>query len=139
MEYSNKNLPYNSHNRFFESMNTIPHLQSTLHSRYIGFIGNIIQSKKPHMKIMSNLCIHNLTTVTGRNIEFLMSTYSCQSISELMSMKYDIKNRRVYELQDEEKWKIPLLEELCLVNNQNLDLDFDEEFIQTILNDVATS
>jgi len=38
---------------------------------------------------------------------------------------------RVYELQDEEKWKIPLLEELCLVNNQNLDLDFDEEFIQT--------
>ena len=54
-------------------------------------------------------------------------------------MKYIIKNMRVYELQDEEKWKIPLLEEICLVKNQNLDLDFDEEYIQTILCDVATS
>ena len=132
-------LPYNSHNRFIESLNTIPHLQSTLHSRYIGFIGNIMQSQKPHMKILSNLCSYNLTTVTGRNIEFLMSSYSCQSITELISMKYIIKNMRVYELQDEEKWKIPLLEEICLIKNQNLDLDFDEEYIQTILCDVATS
>ena len=39
-------LPYATHKRFVESMVEIPHLQSMLHARYIGFIENLSSTVK---------------------------------------------------------------------------------------------
>ena len=40
------NLPYATHTRFLESLSPAPHLESTLMSRYIGFIDNLVKTKK---------------------------------------------------------------------------------------------
>ena len=96
-------------------------------------MSNILKSEKPHMKIILNLCKDNMKTVTGRNLNLLKSKYNCDSINDLISMKGDIKHQRVHALSEDEQWKIPLIEELCLVKNNNLDLDFDEKFIDSTL------
>ena len=40
-------LSFQTHTRFIESLSKVPHLQPTLHGRYIGFIYNLNSSKKP--------------------------------------------------------------------------------------------
>ena len=85
------NLPYNTNNRFLESLNDTPHLQSIIHSRYIGFMSNIFKSQNPQMKILLNHCKNNMNTVTGQNLSLLKSKYNCDSIQDLVSLKASIK------------------------------------------------
>jgi hypothetical protein len=40
------NLPHPTHTRFLESLSPVPHLESTLMSRYVGFSDNLLKSKK---------------------------------------------------------------------------------------------
>ena len=46
------NLPHKTHTRFLESLTSVPHLESTLMSRYIGFIDNLVKSKKSLLKLI---------------------------------------------------------------------------------------
>ena len=45
-------LPFETHKRFVESLTPVPHLQSTLHGRYVGFLENLNVSKKPEIKLL---------------------------------------------------------------------------------------
>ena len=52
-------LPQETHTEFVESLTDIPHWKSTLHGRYIGFIGNIYGSKKPQIEMRFKRCENN--------------------------------------------------------------------------------
>ena len=45
-------LPYATHKRFLESLTEVPHLQSTLHSRYVGFANSLMESSKRQIKMI---------------------------------------------------------------------------------------
>ena len=46
------NLPFQTHKRFIEDLTDVPHLQSTLHGRYVGFSKNLKDSNKSQMIVM---------------------------------------------------------------------------------------
>jgi hypothetical protein len=131
-------LPHPTHTRFLESLCPVPHLKAVLFSRYVGFINNLKNSSRVVLKILFNTCVSNLNTVTGQNIGFLLSKFKKLSLDELILDKSKIKNSRVYSLPQEEAWKISLIEEISLFKKNLLDINFDEEELEAILEIICT-
>ena len=90
------------------------------------------------LKILFKACVSNLNTVTGQNIGFLLSKFKKLSLDELILDKSKIKDSRVYSLPQEEAWKISLIEEISLYKKNLLDINFDEEELEAILDIICT-
>ena len=131
------NLPHSTHTRFLESLTSVPHLESTLMSRYIGFIDNLMKSKKSLLKLIFT-CSTDLSSLTGQNVAYLLSKYKKTSLKELTLEKYLIRKIRVYPLQMEESWKINLIEEISLMKLSLLEVEFDMDNIEEILEHICT-
>ena len=131
-------LPFATHKRFVESLTDVPHLQSMLHGRYIGFIENIRNSKKPQLQILFHLCKSNFSTNTGKNIGFLSKVYEKFSLNSLIESKHMIKKNRVNPLEEGEDWKINIIEELSLAKFGFLEIDLNENDIEVMLELIAT-
>ena len=99
-------LPFATHKRFLESLNDIPHLQSMLNGRYIGFIENLSATKKPHLQTLFNMCISNQACNTGQNVSHLLKMYELNDLRSLIIEKGVIKNKRIHSLQEDESWKV---------------------------------
>ena len=132
-------LPYATHKRFVESLTVVPHLQSTLHSRYVGFMKNLQNSGKLQTTVMYNLCKNDLNSQTGQNIHLLLQSYEAEDMASLINMKDEIKLTRVNPLEEAEEWKPILLDELCLAKHGLIDLEFDPVQMDMIIDMVATA
>ena len=132
-------LPYSCHTRFLESLTEIPHLQSVLHSRYVGFMKKLEESKEPNLKFLFALLKDNQISNTGRNIEFLMKKYEFSDIHELFRNKHEIKHTRVYQLTEDELWKPKFIEELSLMKLGLLESHLDEDENEFLLEDICTT
>ena len=64
-------LPYQTHKNFVEQLTDFPHLQSMLHSRYVGFAKSVNHSKKPEVQLLFKTCRYDLTSNTGSNLKYL--------------------------------------------------------------------
>ena len=131
-------LPHPTHTRFLESLSPVPHLESVLHGRYIGFLENLAKSKKPLITMLFGSSSSNLRSVTGENLQFLLSKYSKSCLPALVRDKHTIKKARVSTLPAEESWKIRIIEEISLVKKSHLELTFDEENLDEILEYICT-
>ena len=131
-------LPHSTHTRFLESLCPVPHLESVLHGRSIGFIQNLSRSSKQLIKLLFHSCSHDMSTVTGQNLKFLLHKYSQQNMTALFSEKDVIKISRVNILQENELWKVNLMEDFSLVKKNLLELPFEIENLDEILDDICT-
>ena len=132
-------LPHPTHTRFLESLCPVPHLEPVLTSRSIGFLQNLKKSQKELIQLLFHSCSDDLSTVTGRNMNFLLQKYSKISQDELFADKMKIKNSRVYTLSLEEKWKILMIEEIGLLRKNHLEMEFDKDDLDDILEYICTS
>ena len=107
--------------------------------RYIGFLQNLGQSQKHLIGLLFRTCCHNLGTVTGQNVNYLLKKYNKSDIQSLLMDKNKIKKSRVYSLPVEDSWKINIIEELSLVKKSHLELDFDEKNLEEILEYICTA
>ena len=130
-------LPFQTHKRYVESLTKVPHLQSTLHGRYIGFIDNLKKSKKPEIKFLMDLCQHDQTSNIGQNIRFLMNTYKIDSLEQLLLEKHEIKKNRVHSIEVEEEWKPNVIHELCLAKLGLLEIELEQEVIDEMLENIC--
>ena len=105
-------LPFASHKRFVESMTEVPHLQSMLHGRYIGFLENLRNSKKVHLQVLFNMCKLDQCSNTGQNISYLLKTCELNDLNDLIKNRHSIKNGRINPLEEGEDWKVQMIEEL---------------------------
>ena len=131
-------LPFATHKRFLESLTDIPHIQSMLHGRYVGFIGNLKSTSKPHLQILFNLCRSNQSFNTGQNIDFLSREWETLDLEELISKKHLIKNGRINPLEEDEIWKIEMIQEMCLAKMGMLESDSEEDDTKTMLEIIFT-
>ena len=131
-------LPYATHKRFVESLTQIPHVQSTLHGRYIGFIENLSNSKKVQLQVLFNICLHNQLSNTGQNIAYLLKEYELDDMKALIENKYHVKTHRVNPLEDGEEWKVDIIEELSLIKKGFLEIEMDEGDIEVMLESITT-
>ena len=131
-------LPNSTHKSLLEPLSPVPHLESALLGRYIGFIDSLSKSSKPLIKILYRNCISNVSTNTGQNLKYLMDKYSKWSIWSLISEKNTIKKSTVNPTSTDDSWKVKLIEEISLAKKSLLEVDFDEQYLEEILTFACT-
>ena len=132
-------LPFQAHKRLVEPLTDCPHLQSTLHSRAIGFAKSLSNSKNVHVKFLFNVCQNDVQSITGHNLNYLRNKYNAPTNETLFELRSTISKAIVNELPTEEEWKIPLLEELTNLKRGYLTSEMAEEEINAMIAFVSTS
>ena len=107
--------------------------------RYIGFVENLVNSKKSLIKLIFSSCSGDLHSLTSQNLAYLLSKYKKTSVQALISEKLHIKKSRVYQSLEEDSWKISMIEEITLLKKDHLEMDFDAENLEDILDYICTS
>ena len=126
-------LPYATHTRFLESFSPVPHLESVLTGRYIGFIETLSSSYQPVLSILFKVCRDNCSSQTGNNIKYLMTTHEKFSMADLIGEKQVLRKKRIYTLPEAEEWKVKLIKEIALIKKEYLEVEFDEQDLDDIL------
>ena len=132
-------LPHPTHTGFLESLSPVPHLEAVLTGRYIGFIQNLWKSKKTLLSLIFSSCFQDLRSLTGQNLRFLLQKHGKLSLADLIADRVVIKKSRVYPLPDEEVWKTKIIEDICLLKKDELEVAFDLENLEDILQHICTS
>ena len=117
----------------------MPHIGSALEGRYLGFLEGLTKTNKPFLSLLFNSCKLDMCSVTGRNINILMSNHEKRNLCSLLQARHDLGRRRRYSIAEGEKWKTDMIRELALVIRGHIALDFMEEDAQTILEFICTS
>ena len=132
-------LPHATHKRFLESLSPVPHLESVLTGRYIGFVQNLALTENSVLGLIFSSCQYNISSQTGQNIRYLMDKNKKVTLKDLVAERQTLKKSRVYNITDEELWKIPVMEELALVKRGILELDvLDDDQVDTLLGLICT-
>ena len=132
-------LPHATHTKFVESLSPVPHLESVLAGRYIGFANSLLCSSNPILGLLFTSCKQNISSQTGQNVKYLLDKYKMESLVDLVKEKNSLKRGRVYPLQDVEAWKIPIIKELALLQKGQLEIDFDPTELEEILGQICTN
>ena len=131
-------LPHATHTRFLESLSPVPHLESVLIGRYIGFANSLHSSSNSVLGLLFSSCKHNISSKTGQNMKYLMDKFKVESLADMVKEKHRLKKGRVYPLPEDEAWKIPLIKELALHQKGQLDIDFGTTELEEILGLICT-
>ena len=131
-------LPHPTHKNFIEQLIDFPHLQSMLHSRYIGFAWSVKNSKKDEVKLLYNICKDDQTTITGSNLKYLMESYGYYTIDKLFENRQNISRAVVNPMNENELWKVSLLEELVDIKDGRKEVEMSEQEVEDLLLFVST-
>ena len=110
-----------------------------MEGRYLGFLGSLDQSKKPFLRLLYRSCCYDQSSVTGRNIDMLLTAFQKYDVASLISSRNSLKRRRRYELAADEMWKIDVIKDIGLYKGGHIALDIEEEDAQEMLAYVCTS
>ena len=132
-------LPPPTHTCYLESLSPVPHLEAVLAGRHIGFISSLHCSEKPLLKLLFTSCSSDLHTVIGSNIQHLLHKYNKLTLSALIAAKNTIKKSRVHPLPSDQSWKTNLIEEICLTKKNQLQINFDTDDLDKILDHICTT
>ena len=131
-------LPHSTHTRFLEPLSPVPHLESILTARFIGFAQNLSKSAKPLIRLLFNLCSPDIGSQTGQNINYLLQKYSKQTLTELVNDRNIVKKTIVTPISETESWKLKIIEEVSLVRKGKLEADFNDLMLDEILDYICT-
>ena len=132
-------LPPPTHTCYLESLSTVPHLEAVLAGRHIGFISSLACSEKPLLKLLFSSCSSDLHSVIGDNIRYLLHKYKKPTLPALIAAKNTIKKSRVYPLPSDQSWKTNIIEEICLTKKNHIQIDFDNDLLDKILDHICTT
>ena len=92
-------LPHGTHTRFLESLSPVPHLESVLTGRYLGFVGHLVTTKNPVLGLIFKTCQYNISSQTGQNIRYLLDKHNKVAMGALVAERINMKK------PEEENWK----------------------------------
>ena len=110
-------LPHSTHTRFLEYLSPVPHLESVLTGRYIGFVGSLLRSPKPLLSLLFSSCKLDISSQTGQNIAFLLQKHNKISLMNLIKDKNTLKKAKLSTISDDEIWKMKIIEDIALTNS----------------------
>ena len=111
-------VPRNTHCYFIEPLSKCPHIKTLLCSRYVNFHKALTNCEKPSVRILSQLCKHDNSTVYGNNL-FTIAKLCNKTIDELSSAHVK-QNFIPYPCPEGQEWRIPIVLELIDVKEKEL-------------------
>ena len=132
------NLPLQTHRYFIEPISEVKHLKFVLIERFLGFIDQIVKSRKAIPKHVLKYVKHDVKSVTGSNLRNILLLTDKNTVEEINST--DIKKLKYHEVAKENDWKIGLLKEIIETKNNQLSIsEFSFEELNDILEHLCTS
>lgn len=126
-----------THRYLIKTISQSLHPMVFLSSRFIKFAQSMELSKKPSVRLLSNLFKHDKRTTFGQNWSAI-SKHCLVPVQELTP--HVVKaNMNYFPIPEQEKWRESLVLELLLLNNNDFELSgFEKNEIADILKDVCT-
>ena len=72
-------------------------------------------------------------------MNFLLAKHGKASQDELFRDRYEIKKSRIYNLSAEENWKTMMMEEISLAKKNHLEIQFENDDLEDILEYICNS
>ena len=127
------NLPIQTHIKLIETLSQIPHIRSVLMRRFLNFLEQIEKSGKEGCKMLLRTVKNDTNSITGSNLRNILLETEKISIQELSPS--DCLQIKYFPLNEEENWKVRILNELIDATNEQLGVsNFDIEELQTMFN-----
>ena len=111
-------LPWRTHRYWIETLSGCLHPKTFLSSRYVKFVHSLLKGEKSSVRFLASICIDDLRTVMGRTLSNLANETSVAV--ELLTPNIIKKSLRYCNIPEDEKWRIPVLKELLMVNDDQL-------------------
>ena len=111
-------LPWRTHRYWIETLSGCLHPKTFLTSCYVKFVHSLLKGEKSSVRFLASICIDDLRTVMGRTLSNLANETSVAV--ELLTPNIIKKSLRYCNIPEDEKWRIPVLKELLMVNDDQL-------------------
>ena len=120
-------LPRETHRNLIEPLSGILHLKTILIKRFLAFIMQIKKSNKKAAKFLLESIQFDTNSVTGSNLRNILLLTDKADIQDLLPA--DLSNLKYHPIQNEDKWKVSILQEILEIKHGNLgvdDFNYDE-------------
>ena len=139
-------LPWPTHRWLCEAL--VPrHMKIMIYSRYIKFLNNICEkSDKLNVKSLLNVVAHDVRSQTGGNIRKILLDTGVKVVPGVTTQAA-MAGVTAYEVQEDQQWRLPLLQSLLQVRDEQWEIRFDEDGemeideddVKDMITDVCTS
>ena len=124
-------LPRETHRRLIEPLSEVTHAKILMIKRFLTFLQQIQKSSKTASKFLLETILQDTRSTTGLNLRNILLLTNKSNVHELepndaISLNYN-------QISDDEKWKIPIIQELIEMKYENLDV---ENFIKQELDEI---
>ena len=119
-------LPLETHNWIIEDLSGGNHIRTMILSRYITFVGSLVNHKSAAIRSLFSKISSNVLTTIGANLRLIQLETGVPVIPGV-TKSWEIKHHRVYSKSETEAWKIKLLQSLLEIRDQRWQILFDEE------------
>ena len=125
-------LPRETHRRLIEPLSEVTHAKILMIKRFLTFLQQIQKSTKTASKFLLETILQDTRSTTGSNLRNIFLLTNNSKVRELepndaISLNYN-------QISDDEKWKIPIIQELIEMKNENLDVEnFRKQELDEIL------
>ena len=133
------NVHWHTHRYLIEHMSQCLHIETIISSRFVKFHDLLKRKcKKTVVNLMANLNSNDLRTVLGRNMNDIAR--KCNVSIEQVTPELVKTNLKYKEVPDDQKWRLPILDDLILERNDMLQIEgFTKEELDIMLDDLCTT
>ena len=89
-------LPHAPPTRFLESLSPVPHLESVLTGRYLGFVGHLVTTNNAVLGLICKTCQYNISSQTEQNIRYLLDKHNKVALGDLVAERITLKKLGEY-------------------------------------------
>ena len=127
------NLPRETHRYLIEPISESPHVKKVLLCRFLSFLNQVRNSEKKVPKELLKSIQYDTKSITGSNIHNILRMTHQIYIEDVK--KQDIYNLDYFDIPDDEKWRIGLINEILEAQNsvyEVQDFSFDELHVMLV-------
>ena len=119
-------LPWPTHRWLCESLFGT-HMKLMIYSRYVSFLNNIcVKSEKASVKSLLKVVQNDVRSQTGGNLKKILMDTGVKIIPGI-THKSEFDAFKVYPIPEDQKWRLPLLESLLDIRDEQWEIRFEEE------------
>ena len=130
-------LPYNTHRYILEQAHN-KHLRTSLLKRFIKFYRKLEASRNPAVITLMETQSQDYRSCFGRNCLNIRREFNIRDVREV----YIPSDKRCYPIPDGQQWRLPLISELLMMQQDDLYIDnenFNQSDIKVLLSELCSN
>ena len=134
-------LPVQAHRYLIEELGG-QHAQTMLIIRYVKFLQSLRRSPKMCVQFLLQKVYKNVNTVTGKNVEYILSKTSHECDVFSVTPNKLKKNLRFNAIRNQDRWRVNMIKEIVNIKQDVLTLDgegFTSEELNNLLDYISTT